>query len=147
MTGRRRSFNLQEDLEKLRRKITAIGDVGLLSIDPITSYMGVQMDSHRTSDVRAVLKPFIVLAQETNIAVLCVTHPPKAAQISALHSFTGSLAFVAAARLAFIVTPEAETDRRLLLPVKNNIGARALGLCFRLEPTLVSKNIVAPRVA
>jgi hypothetical protein len=34
----------------------------------------------------------------------------------------------------------------LLLPVKNNLGALATGLGFRLEQCIVSKNIVASRV-
>jgi putative DNA primase/helicase len=39
------------------------------------------------------------------------------------------------------------TERRLLLPVKNNIGPRAAGLGYRLEQTIVSGGIVMSRVA
>jgi putative DNA primase/helicase len=144
--GRQRSFNLQEDLGRLRERISKIGDVVLVIVDPITSYMGAKIDSHRTTDVRGVLEPFAALADETKIAVLGITHPPKAAQSNALHAFTGSLAYVAAARLAFLAIEEADTDRRLFLPVKNNIGARAPGLGYRLEQTILSSGIVASRV-
>jgi putative DNA primase/helicase len=146
-SGSKRSFSLQEDIDRLRSEISKLGDVGLIGIDPLTSYMGARIDSHRTTDVRGVLEPLARLAEETNVAVLGITHPPKAAQSSALHAFTGSLAYVAAARIAFLATEEPGTDRKLLLPVKNNIGARAAGLGYRLEQTLIPDGIVASRVA
>jgi hypothetical protein len=44
------------------------------------------------------------------------------------------LAFVAAARLAFVVLREPESERSLLLPVKNNLGPKAEGLGYTIEP-------------
>jgi putative DNA primase/helicase len=143
-----RTFSLQDDLDALGEKVRAVGDVSLVIIDPITSYMG-QIDSHRTTDVRAVLEPLAAFAEQFNVAVLAVTHPPKAPQAKALHAITGSLAFVAAARLVFIAIeePETGTGRRLLLAVKNNLGAVAAGLGFRLVERIVSKGIVASHIA
>jgi hypothetical protein len=126
--------------------ISSIGDVAVITIDPITSYMGGTVDSHRTTDVRAVLEPLARLADETNVAVLAVSHPPKAAQAKAIHSVTGSLAFVAAARIVFIAVEEPETERRLLLHVKNNLSASAAGIGFRLAQSLTAKDIVASHI-
>jgi DNA repair protein RadA/Sms len=92
------------------------------------------IDSHRTTDVRAVLEPIGEFAHEFGVSVLGVTHPPKAHQANAIHAFTGSLAFVAAARLAFFVTEEPETDRRLLLTVKNNLGLKLPASAIALAP-------------
>jgi putative DNA primase/helicase len=71
----KRSFSLQADLDLLGRKIVEIGDVGMITIDPITSYMG-KIDSHRTTDVRAVLEPLAAFAEQHQVAILAVSHPP-----------------------------------------------------------------------
>jgi putative DNA primase/helicase len=143
--GKRRAFSLQDDLDTLGKAIDRIGDTSLVCIDAITSYMG-KIDSHRTTDVRAVLEPLAEFAESHRIAILGVTHPPKAAQGNALRAFTGSFAFVAAPRLAFFVTSEPETGRRLLLCVKNNIGPKARGIGYTIGTKEITDQIVAPNV-
>jgi hypothetical protein len=145
-SGKRKTFSLQDDLERLARAIHKIGDVSLVTLDAITSYMGAKIDSHRTTDVRAVLEPVGDFAKEHGVSILAITHPPKAAHGNALHAFTGSLAFVAAARLAFFVTSEAETNRRLLLSVKNNLGPLAPGLGYSIGTKTITNGIIAPHV-
>jgi putative DNA primase/helicase len=93
-----------------------------------------------------VLEPIASFAEPHRVAVLGVTHPPKAAQGNALRSFTGSFAFVAAPRVAFYVTMEPETERRLLLPVKNNIGMKALGIGYHIGTKIVTNGITAPNI-
>jgi putative DNA primase/helicase len=56
------------------------------------------------------------------------------------------LAFVAAARTAFVAIEEPETDRRLLLAVKSNIGPTASGIAYRLVPTQTGNGIETIRV-
>ena len=59
-----------------------------------------------------MLAPFDAFAAEYRCGILAVTHPPKAAQSKAINAFTGSLAFVAAARTAFIAIEDVdESDR------------------------------------
>jgi len=53
---RDRMFNLATDIDLLRQKIDDVGDVKLVQIDPITAYLG-DLDSFRTTEVRAVLSP------------------------------------------------------------------------------------------
>jgi hypothetical protein len=64
------------------------------------------------------------------VTVLGVTHFSKGAGPTAINKFIGSIAFIAAARSAFVVTmdPESEDqDRRLFLPVKNNLARLGMG--------------------
>src|SRR5262249_36527587 len=119
-----------------------VGDVALVVIDPITSYMGSKIDSHRVTDVRAVLEPLAAWAEEHKVAVLGITHPPKNAPAKAIHALVGSIAYVAAARVVFLAIEEPGSERRLLLAVKNNLAPPAPGLGYALVQTIVSKGIV-----
>jgi AAA domain len=144
-----RGVNLQHDLELLEHKVNEIGDVGLISIDPISSYLG-KADSHKNAEVRSVLEPLGSLAGRTKAALLSVTHFSKSGNGSgkALHRFIGSIGFVGAPRIAFAAIEDAESPGRyLLLHAKNNLAAPPSGLAYRLEQTLVTAdNIVASRI-
>ena len=148
----RRSFNLRADLDLLERKIVELGDVGLIRIDPISSYLG-KTDSHNNAEVRGVLEPIAEMAERMRIAILSITHFSKtgaASTTKALHRFIGSIAFVGAPRAAFaVIEDSSDTERRLLLHAKNNLAAPPQGLAFRLKQTIVGdlgKGIVASRV-
>jgi putative DNA primase/helicase len=149
ISGNRRTFNLQNDLQLLERKIAEIGNVLLVIVDPISSYLG-KTDSHKNSEVRGVLEPLSQLAERTRVAILSVTHFSKGGVNSttkALHRFIGSIAFTGAPRAAFAVIEDAENeDRRLFLHAKNNLGRAPQGLAFRLEPCPVAGEIVASRI-
>jgi putative DNA primase/helicase len=141
----RRTFNLQADLQLLEQTILQIGNVRLVIIDPVSSYLG-KIDSHKNAEVRGTLEPLGVMASRLRVAVVSITHFSKGAGQSAVNSFIGSIAFVAAARAAFIVTRDpdnADPARRLFVQAKNNLAPDAGGLAFRVEQRLVGKDIVA----
>ena len=129
----RRMFDLSRDLEHLSAAIDGVENCRLLIVDPISAYLG-RTDSHKNSDVRAVLAPLAELASEKRVAVLAVSHLRKG-EGQAIYRTMGSLAFVAAARACWVVTEDpAVTRRRLLLPTKNNLAPDVQGLAFSIEP-------------
>ena len=58
--GRRRGLDLASDVQLSSIRSNALGDLRLLIVDPITSYLG-RIDSHRITDVRSVLEPFVLI--------------------------------------------------------------------------------------
>lgn len=137
-----RQFLLGEDLDMLEKVVTDIGDVALVTLDPITAYMGGKIDSHKTTEVRSQLGPLKDFAERTNVAVSAITHPAKNAGNKAVDWYIGSQAFVAAARLGHVCIPEIETDengdkvetgRVLYCHVKHNASERMPTLAFRKE--------------
>jgi hypothetical protein len=143
--GEKRHFNLKDDLDLLGHAVDRV-QATLIVIDAITSYMG-KVENNSTTDIRSVLDPLSQWAEEKNVALIGVTHPPKAAQKNAIRQFTGSLAYVAAARLAFFAMDDPDEQGRVLfLAVKNNLGLKARGRGYRLAAKEVSKGIVAPYV-
>jgi hypothetical protein len=150
--GATQSFNLQADLDLLEKKIAEIGDVCLVCIDPISSYLG-KVDSHKNAELRAVLEPIGRMAERQRVAMLSITHFNKSGAgtpTKALYRFIGSIAFTAAPRVAFVVADDPDNkDRRLLLHGKNNLAPTPQGLAYRLMQTLVGEqeDIVASYVA
>jgi putative DNA primase/helicase len=143
----RRTFNLQADLALLEKAIQEVGDVRLVIIDPVSSYLG-KTDSHNNAEVRSTLAPLGEMAARLRTAVVAVTHFSKGDGRSAVNSFIGSIAFVANARTAFIVTRDPDDDtRRLFVQAKNNIAANGGGLAFRVEQHLLDGGIVASCIA
>jgi len=133
-----RAFNLAKDMQRLGALLAEIGDVAMIVIDPITAYLG-ETDSHKNAEIRALLSPLSDLAAKHGAAVVCVSHLNKSGGSEALMRVTGSMAFVAAARSAWIVAKDTENEsRRLFLPLKNNIGNDQTGLAFAVQSAQVA---------
>jgi len=136
-----RAFNLKTDIEHLGSMLKKIGGAALVIIDPVTAYLGTT-DSHKNAEIRALLSPLSELAGQYGAAVVAVSHFNKNASTEALMRVTGSLAFVAAARAAYVVARDPEHEgRRLFLPLKNNLGNDQTGLAFTVESTQVESAI------
>jgi putative DNA primase/helicase len=144
---RRRGFSLVEDMPRLAAKLAELQDVALVVIDPISAFLG-DTDSHQNAAVRAVLAPLAEVAAKHGAAVIAVSHLRKSAGGEAMLNITGSLAFVAAARAAYIVAKDqADLLRRLLLPAKNNLGDDQTGYAFKIEPANLPSGIGTSRIA
>jgi RecA-family ATPase len=104
---KRHQFLLGEDLDALEHIVTKeVSEVALVTIDPITAYMGGKVDSHKTTEVRSQLGPLKDLAEQTNVAVSTITHPAKSTSQRAIDQFIGSQAFIAAARIGHVCIEE-----------------------------------------
>lgn len=107
----------------------------LLVVDPVSAFMGGQ-DSHKDTAVRALINKLRQYAAEGGYSVLLITHFNKPGEkvTSAVHRVMGSLGFVAAARsvYAFVRDPM-DPERRIFLPIKNNLGPDKEGFGCDIE--------------
>lgn len=129
--GSKRMFSLVTDLPLLRQKIEHLGDVKLVLVDPIASYLsgGAGKKDYRgnTVDVRSVLDPLVDMAAELNVAIMGVMHFNKKQDVTNVMLRTSdSLAFTAIARRVYGAIDDPENGRKLFVKGKNNIADRAL---------------------
>jgi putative DNA primase/helicase len=127
-----RPFDLETGIATLEDALARIPGVRLIVIDPISAYLG-GADSNTNAEVRKLLSPLAAFAAKYGVAVLCVTHLRKSAGV-AVHRAIASIAFTAAARAVWAVASDSsDTNRRLMLMVKLNLGPNVGGLAFRIE--------------
>jgi hypothetical protein len=148
--GRVSGFTLARDLRALEEMIDELGDVVLVIIDPITSYLG-DADGHSNTDIRGVVEPLHEMAARKGVAVLTNTHFAKSGAANksrASHRVIGSTAFIALPRVALSVVQDSEDDgRRLVLHLKNNIAPAAPGLAYKIDQRLAGYEDGAPLYA
>ena len=140
------SFKLDEHLDVLQQILEEAGDVILLIIDPITAYLG-RTDSYKDAELRSLIEPLVKIAEKYNVAVLAVAHPNKSEDKKAIHRVSGSIAFTAAPRAVFMVIKDKDDpDRRLMLPIKNNLAPDRVGFAFNLENVELGQGIKTTKV-
>lgn len=123
---------LDRDVEAVGMALSRCPRPALVVIDPITAYLG-ETDANSNAEVRRVLAKLSAVAERTRATVLCVTHLNKSSQNKMVYRSMGSLAFTAAARLAWLVARDpGRPDTRVLTPIKSNISGAVPGLRFRV---------------
>ena len=131
--GRERKFNLQADLAKLKKFCRDKGDVIFIGFDPVSSYMGGDVDTHRNTAVRHVLDPITQLAEALRCSILSLTHFNKGSGTKAIHRVMESAAFVNAPRASFGVFEDPDDkESALFLILKTNMK-RPDGLRYRVK--------------
>lgn len=126
------SFSLQDDVASAEITLSHANNNGnpftMLIIDPVTSYLPGKriknISSNDTSNVRAILEPWLRLAENYNIAIVCITHFAKDTNRSMMARVLGSTAFVQTCRSLCVVVSLPNDDEpysKGLLQIKNNL--------------------------
>ena len=143
----RRSVSLSYDLDLLELMIERIGDVRLVILDPIASYLAGAPTSNNTATRTGVLDPIAQMACRRQCAVLGISHFGRSVSPQALDRITGAVAFPAAARSVYMAVKDPEDDaHRLFVEIKNNLGAAARALRFRIEQVALPNDVAASTV-
>lgn len=105
-----RAVALDKDIEQLRKVVAGIEDLGLVIIDPITNYLG-QAKMNAEEEVRAVLTPLALLAQQLGITITTVGHFNKKENTGdPLQRIMGAAAFTGVARGVVLFGPDPEVE-------------------------------------
>jgi hypothetical protein len=126
----KRMFDLHEDLPKLRDALERANEPQLLAIDPLTAYVG-KINASAGIEVRSILMPLVEMLADFHIAGIGVMHFNKKTDVEqALARIADSVAFGAVARHCFVVTDDAENERRLLVKANNNLAPDVKALSY-----------------
>jgi hypothetical protein len=143
--GGARSLDLTRDIEVLEQEAIRLGDLKLIIVDPIAACLG-RANQNAAGDIRAVMMHLADFAARTGTAVVIISHLNKGGSRLAMLRATGSLAFMAVARVAFLVDEDpSDPDQHLFLPMKSNLGTDHQGLSFRVESVRIDAGL-APRL-
>jgi hypothetical protein len=126
-------FSLDEDLPSLRKALVDNPNVKLVVIDPVMNHLG-EINGNKEQEVRKVLTPLGVLAQEFKVAIILVAHFNKRSDVEAISRVGGAMAIVGCVRCAWTFTESRDDEEtRLMLPLKANIAKTDTGIDYEIE--------------
>jgi hypothetical protein len=106
----------------------------LVVVDPIQSYLGADVDAHRSNETRPLLDGLARIAAERGCCILLVRHLSKAPTSRAIYRGLGSIDLTGAVRTELMAgsAPD-DSARRALVQVKNNLGKFGKSLGYVIE--------------
>jgi hypothetical protein len=142
------SICLMEHLEQLQEKIKE-NKYKLIIIDPISEFLG-SVDENKNKEIRTALAMLNSLAENNDLAIIINSHftkPSGNVTKNAIYRIMGSIGFAARSRIVYGILKDPENpERRLFLPIKNNIGNDREGLVYEIKSIVVNNNIPISRV-
>ncbi|PYP91697.1 MAG: hypothetical protein DMG65_06535 [Candidatus Angelobacter sp. Gp1-AA117] len=134
-TQRERMFRLTQDIAQIAEALNRHPQTKLVIIDPLSAYMG-GVDGNKDEDVRSILAPLAELAAKYGVAIVCIKHMNKAEEKSAMYRAGGSIAYIAAVRIAWMFLKDRNNPQRnFMLPLKCNIGPTPDGVAYSIQET------------
>jgi len=129
----KRNVRLPDDLEPLTKALFELTPVRLIVVDPTWAFCWGSRGKARLSGP-AQLSLLASTAALFNVAVVCVTDLRRVRRGGGGYEAGGNRALTAAARAGWgIVRHPREHDKRVLLPLKMNLGRPAPALEFRID--------------
>jgi putative DNA primase/helicase len=150
-------FSLTRDIPALADACRELGNVRLVMVDPVGSYLSGS-DSHNDAEVQAALNPLFELADECRLAVVLVAHLTKQSSADIQSRIQGAAAFVNKARMVWFYSADPRDHaRRMISFIKGNpvdkvttalsVGLERGRLDWNPEPVAMTAKQVAFRLA
>lgn len=127
-----RALALDTDLSAIEAELTKNRRVGIVAIDPMTSYLG-KMDMNKEQKLREVLNPIKELAEKTGVTFIGLGHFNKRSDVAAIHRVGGAVAMSGVARAVWLFMKNPERDgEHLMLLGKGNLTKQRDGLRYAI---------------
>jgi hypothetical protein len=113
----------------------AATQAGLLILDPLQAYLGVDVDMHRANEIRPIFKGLAGVAERTGCAMLIIGHMNKAAgQTKGLYRGLGSIDIAAASRSILLVGRDKDNpNTRVMAHLKSSLAPEGKPIAFELD--------------
>lgn len=148
--GLAKSIDLRDGPAAFEAEHQRRGDLRLIVLSPIRKFIG-DGEHYGNTGVRNILSPILDWAEEKQVAILGICHPPKNQQNK--EAFAGSAAFLEVARAAYSVLTDDESKERIvkrrpriLVTAKGNLGPDNLRLNYRIDGMKTAEGIETSRV-
>jgi putative DNA primase/helicase len=143
-------IKLPGDVDTLQRRLE-VGDVRLVVLDPVASFVGRENSTYVNQDVRDVLDPIVTLAARYGAAVVLVLHLNKSEAKTWALKIGESHAFQAVARTVLALAPDPDDEdgergtEKILAATKANVSmATVSALRLRVESVTVAAHDGTP---
>lgn len=108
----------------------------LMVVDPIQSFVGAEVDTHRANQTRPLLDNLARLATFHRCCILLLRHLSKEPKGRAIHRGLGSIDFTGAVRTELLVgNAPSDPAQRALVHIKANLGRTGTTLGFAINAT------------
>ncbi len=122
-----------DGLDKLDEYLTTVKPV-LTVIDPLSVYLGANVDAFRDNHVRPLLSRMAELAERHRCAFLVLRHLTKATKGKAIYRGQGSIGFMAAARSGLLAGADSEEPGKgAIFHVKHNLTPEGPALGYKID--------------
>lgn len=121
------------DVTLLDRALEETG-AKLVIVDPIQSYLGANVDVHRSNETRPVMDGLAKLAEKHGCAIVLLRHLSKQSGVKAIFRGLGSIDLTGAVRSEMLAgsLPD-DPQARALVHIKNNVGAYGPALGYSID--------------
>ena len=106
----------------------------LVILDPLTAFLGAEIDMHRANEVRPVMSTLVAIATKYDCAIVAIRHWTKMVGGRAAYRGQGNIDFLAAARSVLAVGESPEDEGvRIMAQSKNSINSRGISIVFSIN--------------
>ena len=117
-------FSIGRDVDALEIACDQLGDVGLVLIDPLGSFLR-GISGYQETETRELIAPLFAFAEKRKIAIVAVAHLTKDAERDIKHRISGTIALSAHSRMLWYLSKDPTDDRRRLLSlIKGNLEGK-----------------------